>query len=234
MPIAPSLRAVFLDLDGTLMDTAPDLAEAANRVRADFGMAPLDLARVAQFVGKGADVLVHRSLTDRIDGQVDAQRFASARAAFGRHYHAVNGQASRVFEDVPQALARMRGHGWRLACVTNKPGEFTRPLLASADLARWLDAVVCGDQVREGKPHAAIMLEACRQLAVAPGEAVMVGDSLNDVLSAHAAGLRVVLVETGYNEGEPVAALASRPGVDAIVPRLGDAVSWLERAWLRP
>jgi phosphoglycolate phosphatase len=230
MPGCEHLRAVLLDLDGTLMDTAPDLAEAANRMRADLGLPSLPTSRVAQFVGKGADVLVHRSLTDRIDGQVEPERFAPARAAFARHYHAVNGQASVVFEGVPQALERLRERGWRLACVTNKPREFTVPLLERAQLARLLDAVVCGDEVNNRKPHPDIVLEACSRLGVAPGCAVMVGDSVNDALAARAAGVRVLLVETGYNEGEPVSSLSGEPGVDAIVPSLSDAVLWLDRA----
>jgi phosphoglycolate phosphatase len=224
------LRAVLIDLDGTLMDTAPDLAEAANRMRAEFGLPSLRPSRVAQFVGKGADVLVHRSLTDRMDGEVGPERFVPARAAFSRHYHAVNGQASVVFEGVPQALARLRERGWKLACVTNKPREFTVPLLQRAQLAPLLDAVVCGDEVTHRKPHPEIVLQACDRLGVAPTQAVMVGDSVNDVLAGRAAGVRVLLVESGYNEDEPVSSLSGEPGVDAIVPSLSDAVRWLDRA----
>jgi phosphoglycolate phosphatase len=229
MPACERLRAVLVDLDGTLMDTAPDLAEAANRMRADFGLPSLPVPRVAQFVGKGADVLVHRTLTDRLDGEVGPERFAPARAAFTRHYHAVNGQASVVFEGVPQALARLRERGWKLACVTNKPREFTLPLLQRAGLTPLLDAVVCGDEVPHRKPHPAIVLEACSRLGVAPDCAVMVGDSVYDALAARAAGVRVLLVETGYNEGEPVSSLAGEPGVDAIVPGLIDAARWLDQ-----
>jgi len=226
----PGLRAVLIDLDGTLMDTAPDLAEAANRMRADFGLPPLPAWRVAQYVGKGADVLVHRSLTDQMRGEVTPERFAPARAAFLRHYHAVNGEASVVFAGAPQALARLRERGWKVACVTNKPREFTLPLLRGAGLASLLDAVVCGDEVEHRKPHPEIVLQACHRLGVAPGEAVMIGDSVNDVLAARAAGVRVILVETGYNEGEAVATLADEPGVDAIVPGLIDAARWLDQA----
>ena len=162
------LLAVLIDLDGTLMDTAPDLAEAANRMRADFGLPALPAARVARYVGKGADVLVHRSLTDRMDGEVAPERFVPARAAFDRSYHAVNGRASVVFEGVPQALKRMRERGWQLACVTNKPQQFTLPLLQGAGLASLLDAIVCGDEVQHRKPHPQIVLEACSRLGVAP------------------------------------------------------------------
>jgi phosphoglycolate phosphatase len=228
MPDRNPVQAVLIDLDGTLMDTAPDLAEAANRMLAELGRPPLPVARIAQFVGKGADLLVHRSLTDRMDGEVPPEQFASARAAFARHYHAVNGEASVVFEGVPQALQRLRARGWRVACVTNKPREFTLPLLETAGLAVLLDAVVCGDEVPHKKPHPDIVLEACRRLGVAPTEAVMIGDSFNDVLAGRAAGLRVILVESGYNEGESVSSLADEPGVDAIVPGLIDAARWLE------
>ncbi len=207
------LLAVLIDLDGTLMDTAPDLAEAANRMRADFGLPALPAARVARYVGKGADVLVHRSLTDRMDGEVAPERFVPARAAFDRSYH----------------LKRMRERGWQLACVTNKPQQFTLPLLQGAGLASLLDAIVCGDEVQHRKPHPQIVLEACSRLGVAPAQAVMIGDSVNDVLAARAAGVRVVLVESGYNEGESVSSLAGEPGVDAIVPGLIDAARWLDQ-----
>jgi phosphoglycolate phosphatase len=227
---AAPLQAVLLDLDGTLMDTVPDLAEAANRVRGDFGLEPLPASLIAQFVGKGADVLVHRSLSGRIDGQLDAVRFAAARESFGRHYHAVNGSASVVFAGAFAALERMRRLGWRLACVTNKPREFTLPLLQRAGLAERLDAVVCSDEVPHRKPHPAIVLEACARLRVTPAQAAMIGDSDNDAQAACAAGVRVVLVQTGYNEGEPLSRDADRQGVDAIVAGLAEAVDVLERA----
>lgn len=220
-------RAVLIDLDGTLMDTAPDLAAAANAMRAEFGLPPLAVERIAAFVGKGADKLVHRALTDTLDGEVDAATFARGRAAFYRHYRATNGRATVVFDGVPQALALLRSRGLKLACVTNKPREFTLPLLEQRQLAGYFDAVVAGDEVKEKKPHPALLLEACARLGVAPAQARMIGDSVNDALAARAAGMRALLVETGYNEGESVAALAATPGVDAIVDALFDAAQRL-------
>lgn len=211
------------------MDTAPDLAAAANAMRADFGLSALPVARIAAFVGKGAEVLVHRALTGDLGGRVDDATFERARAAFYGHYHAVNGTHAVVFERVPQALELLRAQGLKVACVTNKPREFTVPLLERLGLAAAFDAIVAGDDVREKKPHPAIVLAGCERLSVAPAQALMIGDSVNDALAARAAGMRVVLVETGYNEGEPVATLAGTPGVDAIFATLFDAAQWVAR-----
>ncbi len=223
------VRGVLIDLDGTLMDTAPDLAAAANAMRADFGLPALPVARIAAFVGKGAEVLVHRALTGELGGRVDEATFERARAAFYRHYHAVNGTYAVVFERVPRALELLHAHRLKVACVTNKPREFTVPLLERLALASAFDAIVAGDDVREKKPHPAIVLAGCERLGIAPAQALMIGDSVNDALAARAAGMRVVLVETGYNEGEPVATLAGTPGVDAIFPTLFDAARWVVR-----
>jgi phosphoglycolate phosphatase len=217
------IRAVLIDLDGTLMDTVPDLAEAANRMRADFGWPRLPVERIAQFIGKGVEVLVHRALTDDIAGQAAPEEFARGRAAFYRHYHATNGELAVVFHHVPEALQRLRELGLKLACVTNKPREFTIPLLARVGLAPWFDAVVAGDDVKEKKPHPALLYAACRQIGMAPHESLMIGDSINDAMAARTAGCGAVLVETGYNEGEHISTLAGQPGVFAIVPTLLDA-----------
>jgi phosphoglycolate phosphatase len=131
-----------------------------------------------------------------------------------------------VFDAVPQALEQLRQCGLALACVTNKPREFTLPLLERVQLAAHFSAVVAGDDVREKKPHPALLLEACRRLALTPAQVLMVGDSVNDALAARAAGCPVVLVETGYNEGESVHDLGrrdERARADAIVPALIDA-----------
>jgi phosphoglycolate phosphatase len=221
------LQAVLIDLDGTLMDTVPDLAEAANRMRAEFGLPELPLERIAAFVGKGAEVLVHRALTDRLDGRAEEGDFARGRVAFYRHYRATNGLATVVFESVPEALSLLRSHDLKLACVTNKPREFTLPLLERLQLAPLFDVVVAGDEVREKKPHPELLLTACARLGVAPAAARMIGDSVNDALAARAAGMGAVLVATGYNEGGSVAQLAGAPGVDAIVDSLLDAATLL-------
>jgi phosphoglycolate phosphatase len=221
------LRAALIDLDGTLLETAPDLALAANETRAEFGMAPLAVERVAQFVGKGTDRLVHRALTDDLHGELDAARFARARASFERHYRAANGTRSHVFDRVPETLERLRAAGLKLACVTNKPREFTRSLLERTGLLARLDAAVSGDEVARRKPHPDLLLEACDRLGIAPAQAILIGDSANDLQAAQAAGCASVLVETGYNEGEPVQALAGSAGLEGIFPRMAEAADWI-------
>ena len=216
-------RGVLIDLDGTLLDTVPDLAAAVNAMLADLGRPPLPTEQVAAYVGKGADVLVHRSLTGALDGRADEAAFRRGKDAFYAHYRRENGRQAVVFPGVREAIVLMRQRGLALACVTNKPREFTHELLQRVGLVDF-DAIVSGDDTVEKKPHPAPMLHACRLLKIEPREAAMVGDSENDVLSARAAGCRVIVVETGYNEGRPVSELEA----DAIVPGLLDAARLIE------
>jgi phosphoglycolate phosphatase len=216
-------RGVLIDLDGTLLDTVPDLTSAVNAMRGQFGLPPLAATQVAAYVGKGADRLVHRALTESLDGEVGAGDFARAKRSFFEHYRRANGRAAVVYPGVREALALLRERGLSLACVTNKPREFTDALLNRAALSDF-DAVVTGDDTVEKKPHPAPLLRACALLDVAPSEAAMIGDSENDVLSARAAGCSVIVVQTGYNEGRPVGELDA----DAIVPALIDAARLVE------
>jgi phosphoglycolate phosphatase len=224
---AVALRATLLDLDGTLLDTAPDLAFAANRAREAFGLPDLPTPRVALFVGKGTDVLVQRAITDRLEGRLEPADFARAKALFEDHYRSVNGTRSRVFDRVPEALAQLRAAGLLLACVTNKPREFTLPLLERSGLLPHLDAVACGDEVARRKPYPDLVLAVCARLQVPAQAAILIGDSANDAQAAHAAGASTVLVETGYNEGESVHDLAGTGGVNGIFPTLFDAAQWI-------
>ena len=216
-------RGVLIDLDGTLLDTVPDLAAAVNAMLADFGREPLPVDQVASYIGKGADVLVHRALMKSMDGRAGDADFQRGKTSFYSHYRRENGLQAVVFAGVHDALALMRQQGLGLACVTNKPREFTHDLLERVGLDDF-DVIVSGDDTVEKKPHPAPMLHACALLGVLPHEAAMIGDSENDVLSARAAGCRVIVVETGYNEGRPVSELDA----DAIVPGLLDAARLIE------
>lgn len=219
-------RAVLIDLDGTLVDSVPDLAQAANTMRMAFGLPPLCEERIATFVGKGMENLVHRALAGSLDGRIEPPRLQAGLEAFRRAYHEINGEKARVFEGVVEGLQAMKEQGLRLAVVTNKPAEFTVPLLERTGLSIYFDAVVSGDSVARKKPDPAPVLHACGLLGVAPAEAVMLGDSLNDASAARSAGCRVLLVPYGYNEGHDVHAIDS----DGIVSSLFDAARWISQA----
>ncbi|HMV17095.1 MAG TPA: phosphoglycolate phosphatase [Zoogloea sp.] len=192
-------HAVLFDLDGTLLDSIPDLAEACQRMMRELGHPPHDLETIRSFVGKGMVNLVTRCLGDASAEAVDA-----AVAVFRRHYAAVNGDATTLYPGVVPALEALAARGVPLACVTNKPAAFTEPLLARCGIADYFAVTVSGDTLAEKKPHPAPLQHACRLLGVAPAAALMVGDSANDAEAARAAGMPVLLVTYGYSEGRPV------------------------------
>ena len=217
-------RAVLIDLDGTLVDSLPDIACATNSMRVDLGLSTLPVARIASYVGKGVDVLVHRALTETMDGEARPEVFKQGKQSFERGYSEVNGNESRVYPGVQQALQELQRKGMALACVTNKPRSFTLQLLERTNLKAAFAAIVSGDDTLCKKPDAEPMLHACKLLGTAPANALVIGDSENDVLSARAAGCRVIVVETGYNEGKSLLDL----GADAIVPTLLHAARLIE------
>ena len=217
-------RAVLIDLDGTLVDSLPDIVRAVNSMREELGLSMLPARQIATYVGRGVDVLVHRALTETMHDQAPPETFQRGKQSFSRQYSEVNGNESRVYSGVKHALEDLRGKKIALACVTNKPRSFTLQLLARTELKAAFNAIVSGDDTVQKKPHGEPMLHASRLLGVAPSDATVIGDSENDVLSARAAGCRVIVVETGYNEGKPVADL----NADAIVPTLLHAARLIE------
>jgi len=222
-------RAVLLDLDGTLLDTAPDLAAAANAMLAEQGLARLPAGVIRGFIGRGIAHLVESCLQSS-GYPLACARLEPALRSFGAHYARCNGRESRTFPGVTEALARMRAASLRLACVTNKAEAFTTPLLAKTGLAPYFDVVVTADQAGARKPHPAPFLRACEALGVAPSEALVIGDSANDAEGARAAGCRVLLVSYGYSEGRDVASL----GADGVVATLGEAAELLLRGAAAP
>jgi phosphoglycolate phosphatase len=208
------VKAVLLDLDGTLLDTAPDIAAAANAMLAEQRLAPLPLATVRDFIGSGIPALVERCLLAR--GAVPGE---SALRSFRAHYQVLNGAAAAPFPGVVAALGRMRAAQLRLACVTNKASAFALPLLDKSALAALLDIVVTADQVGRRKPDPEPFLHACRTLGVGAAQAMVIGDSANDAEGARAAGCPVLLVSYGYSEGRDVRAIEC----DGVVDSLGEA-----------
>ncbi|MFM0523951.1 phosphoglycolate phosphatase [Paraburkholderia strydomiana] len=189
-------RAVLIDLDGTMVHTAPDIVEAASRMLADFGHAPLPFDTVSSFIGKGVPNLVRRTLeAAALDRQV---AMSDGLATFHRHYEQTNGKHGHVFAHVAAGLGELRQLGYRLACVTNKPEALAAPLLLMTGLADHLDLLVAGDSIERMKPDPEPLLHACRLLGVDVECSVLVGDSPVDVSAARAAGMPVFIVSYGY------------------------------------
>nr|WP_221893250.1 phosphoglycolate phosphatase [Pusillimonas minor] len=213
--------AVLLDLDGTLVNSIPDLADATNAMRTEMGLPPLPLDVIATYVGKGAENLVRRALSSGFEAPLTEETVAQGLALFKQHYHVVNGTKSAVYEGVVDGLTQLRDAGVAMAVVTNKPAEFTHPLLQACGLSGFFEHVVCGDTCTEKKPHPMPLLHACKLLDVDPGQAILIGDSANDALAAQAAGMSVFAVPYGYNEGQDVQNLK----VDGIVASIDVAAA---------
>ncbi|MBL0143624.1 MAG: phosphoglycolate phosphatase [Betaproteobacteria bacterium] len=211
------IRAALFDLDGTLLDTAPDLASAANRMLAELGRAPLDETRIRDYVGKGVVNLVNRCFEATGGGSEDQRQ--RAQEAFERHYIAGIADRSRLYPGVVSGLEALERAGIAMGCVTNKAGRFTEPLLELTGLRRFFGVVVSGDTMERKKPHPEPMLYAAEKLGTSPAQTLVVGDSLNDVLSARAAGCPVVVVPYGYREGLALEDL----GADAVVASVEEA-----------
>ena len=222
MPLSftwPTLHAAIVDLDGTMVDTVGDFDAALNAVLAELGLPPVGRAFIERTVGKGSEHLIRSTLAEV---GADAGLYGSAWPAYQRHYLAINGQFSTVYPGVLEGLQRLAATGLRLACLTNKPTAFARPLLATKGLDSFFSQVFGGDAFARKKPDPLPLLETCRALGSLPAHTLMIGDSSNDALAARAAGCPVVLVDYGYNHGRPVA--EAQP--DAVISRL-DALPWL-------
>jgi phosphoglycolate phosphatase len=220
------VKAVMIDLDGTLADTIPDLAAAANMMLRELGRPALDVGLIRTFVGKGIPRLVDRALAGRIEGGAPEELIARALPLYERCYGEVNGRDTSIYPGVKEGLERMRSMQLRLACVTNKSQRFTAALLEQLGLAREFEIVVAGDTLPQKKPDPAPLLHACRGFGIAPAEMLMIGDSVNDAQAARAAGCPVFCVPYGYNEGRDVRGL----DVDAIVASLVEATRLIQKA----
>ena len=196
---------VLFDLDGTLIDSAPQLALAVNRTLTELGLAEADEAVVRTWVGNGADKLIQRAL----DYRAAPELFASARPLFDRHYQACLLEGLAMYDGVEQCLRRLQALGYRQGIVTNKPSHFVQPILDALGIADCFALWLGGNCVPVKKPSPEPLLHACQELGVSPARTLMVGDSENDVLAAKAAGMKVVGLTYGYNYGRPIA--DSRP-----------------------
>ena len=217
------IRAVIVDLDGTMLDTAPDFQVAINRMRADFDLAPLPLQTVSNFVGRGSENLIRRVLDVDFSAEQVKAHFEAALAAYQRHYLIINGHYATLYPEVIEGLRAMRAMGLRLACVTNKPIAFALPLMKITGLSDFFELIYGGDSFSRKKPDPMPFLEVFRKFQFTPEQVVAIGDSSNDALAARAAGCYVLSVPYGYNHGEPIQNVDS----DGIVPTLLSAAHYI-------
>lgn len=220
------VKAVMVDLDGTMLDTADDLAAAANAMLRELGLPERSTEQVKSYIGKGLVRLVKRCLTGDPDGEPEAELLGRAMPVYERNYAAVLQHRTRPYPGVTDGLKAMHGAGFRMACITNKGEKFTLPLLEATGLRRYFELVLCGDTLPKRKPDPLPLLHACGQFGIAPREMVLIGDSLNDVQAARAAGCPVLCVPYGYNEGGDVREL----DCDAIVATILEAVRLIRKA----
>ncbi|MGH8326220.1 MAG: phosphoglycolate phosphatase [Steroidobacteraceae bacterium] len=192
----PSL--IVFDLDGTLIDSAADLAAAINSMLADFGREPLEVAQVRRMIGDGVAMLVARALAARHCEQADPARAA---AIFMRHYESAATSLTTAFPGVPEALQKLQAAGIALAVCTNKPERITAGILEELGLAGYFSRMIGGDSLPFRKPDPRVLLNLVETFAAAPDTSLLVGDSEVDAATAAAAGVPFVLMKYGYRRG---------------------------------
>ncbi len=212
---------VLIDVDGTLVDSVPDLAFSIDRMMRDLDMPPRGEDKVRHWVGNGIERLIKRALVDALDGEPNEALFKSALPSFRAHYTVNNSIRSQLYEGVRQGLDYLKRRAYRLGCVTNKASEFTHPLLADLDIADYFEVTICGDDTPGIKPDPLPLLTAAKQMQVNPRQSLMLGDSSNDVKAARAAGFQIICTSYGYNHGEDI----RRYGPDAVI----DSMTELEK-----
>jgi len=197
-------QMVLIDLDGTLIDSVPDLAYCVDALMAQLGLPVRGEAKVRQWVGNGIERLVKRALLDQLDGEPDPALLAKALPIYFELYKENLSQRSRLYPGVKEGLQFLHDAGYKLGCITNKAAAFTEPLLKDLGIYDYFQIVVSGDTLPVKKPDPLPLLHAARFFKVEPSHALMVGDSISDVKAARAAGFQVICMSYGYNHGQDI------------------------------
>jgi len=192
---------ILIDVDGTLVDSVPDLAYCVDEMMQQLGMSTHGDAKVRNWVGNGVERLVRRALIGQLDGEPDEALFDKAYPIFLELYAQNTSQRSCLYPGVREGLDYLQAAGYKLGCVTNKAAQFTLPLLKDLGVFDYFENVVCGDTLPEKKPHPLPLLHSAEVLGVSPAKSLMLGDSVSDVKAARAAGFQIICLSYGYNHG---------------------------------
>ena len=221
----PRPEMVLIDVDGTLVDSVPDLAYCVDAMMSELGMPERGEKRVRHWVGNGVERLVKRALVNQLDGEPDEALFGKALPVFEALYRENTSKRSRLYQGVKEALDFLKTTGVRLGCVTNKASQFTLPLLQDLGVHDYFEVVICGDMVERKKPDPMPLLQAAEQLETEAKASMMLGDSMSDVNAARAAGFQIVCMSYGYNHGEDIRDYDPDAVIDCMA-EIKDIVDW--------
>lgn len=200
--LSSSIKAFLFDLDGTLFDTAPQLCEAVNQMLVALNLPELESSEISKFIGKGALNLVAKSIEKANIDNVDLDMELAF--DYFQNFYMKNAGDSQAYDGVMETLLVLKNRGYQLACVTNKPSKFTNLILEKNNSLAIFDYVVCGDEMLSLKPDPFSIQYVCEKLGIKTSEALMVGDSNNDIDSAYAAGAKMAFVPYGYQSQEKI------------------------------
>lgn len=195
---------ILIDLDGTLVDSVPDLAYCVDAMMARLGRQPHGEAKVRNWVGNGVERLVRRALIGQLEGEPDEADFQVAYPLFLELYRDNTSQRSQLFPGIREGLDWLKAAGYRLGCVTNKAAQFTEPLLRDLGVRDYFEIVISGDTLPRSKPDPLPLLHAAAHFGAEPAQALMIGDSISDVKAARAAGFTIFCMSYGYNHGQDI------------------------------
>jgi phosphoglycolate phosphatase len=216
-------KMILIDVDGTLVDSVPDLAYCVDEMMQRLGRSAWGEDKVRDWVGNGVERLVRRALVGQLNGEPDEAEFEQAYPLFLELYAENTSQRSCLYPGVREGLDYLKAAGYRLGCVTNKAEQFTLPLLRDLGIHDDFEIIIAGDTLPKKKPDPLPLLHAAEQLGVAPVDALMLGDSQSDVKAARAAGFQIVCMSYGYNHGEDI----HNYNPDAVIDSMTEIREWL-------
>lgn len=197
-------KLIIIDVDGTLVDSVPDLAYCADKMMLSIGKKPWGEDKIRNWVGNGVPKLVERNLTGKLEGEVDKKLFDKAYPIFLKLYAQNSSKRSNLYNGVLEGLEYMKLQEYKIGCVTNKAEEFTLPILKNLNIFDYFEIVISGDTLEKKKPDPLPLLHAAKYFNVEPDQALMIGDSISDVKAARAAKFNIICMSYGYNHGNDI------------------------------